>query len=99
MTITLVLANEPAYNHQVKVYPNPSKGIFTVEIEEIANGKDAKTLEVIDIMGRSIFQKHIETSGGKHYEIIDISGQATGQYFLRITGKNGDEVQKVIKEN
>ena len=99
MAITLVLASEPEYNNQVKVYPNPNKGIFTVEIEEIANGKDTKTLEVIDLMGRSIFQKNIETSGGKHYEIIDISTQATGQYFLRITGKKGDEVRKVIKEN
>jgi len=73
----------------IAVYPNPAKDFVTV------NGKNSlKSIELFDIQGR-ILQTVIEN---KKTTTIDLSGKASGVYFLRITSEKGIMVSKLIKE-
>jgi hypothetical protein len=96
MTITLVLANEEGLKNSVNIYPNPSNGIFTVEFNETKLSKDLE-IEVVDVLGRSIYTQKVKPFNGKHYEALDLSNNPNGQYFLRIIGAEKYEVRKVLK--
>jgi Secretion system C-terminal sorting domain len=96
MTITLVLANEEELKNSVSIYPNPSNGIFTIEFTEIKFSKDLE-IEVVDLLGRSIYSQKVKPFNGKHYEALDISNNPNGQYFLRIIEADKNEVRKVVK--
>jgi hypothetical protein len=96
MTITLVLANEEELNNSVNIYPNPNNGIFTIEFNktELSNNLE---IEVVDLLGRSIYTQKVKPFNGKHYEALNLSNNPNGQYFLRIIGAEKNEVWKVVK--
>lgn len=63
--------------YDYKAYPNPSSGIFNIEISK----KDMdKSLTVFDLTGRVVLCKKIENS----IEKIDLSEFSTGVYILSI---------------
>ena len=70
----------------ISVFPNPSKGNFTVNTEEIF------TLEIIDILGKRLDVKTINGTT----EIN--SNLAAGTYFLRFTNENTSQVKKLLVE-
>ena len=74
----------------IKVYPNPSNGEFTVEL----NSNDLKTIEVSDLTGRLV-----KSYTGKDEQVnINIKTLANGVYYLKILSENTVEVIKVVKD-
>ncbi len=66
-------------NNGIKVYPNPSNGIFRIEGLE---SNRQNNIEIYSIDGKLISQKKSD----KMLEMIDISGQIAGRYLLFING-------------
>ncbi len=94
-------------NHiEVIVFPNPSTGIFTLQIADIyqpiANGK----IEVYNILGEKIMNEPLrpmtQGQGGQAQgdNKIDLSAQPTGIYLYRVTDEYGQLIGsgKLIKE-
>ena len=53
---------------------------------------------ITDFMGREIFEEVIQVHG-VHTEVFDMSGEASGVYFVRITNHSGQLfVEKLILE-
>jgi len=77
----------------VKVYPNPSNGIFNIEKTNTVNLVKA---EIHDINGRVI--RTIDLSKMSTTKAIDLSGAASGMYFMTITSENARGVVKLIKQ-
>jgi PKD repeat protein len=75
----------------VSVFPNPSaNGIFTID----AGASQSKTtVHVFNIVGKEILTKE---STGISKQVIDLSSQANGSYFVRIQNDNGSVVKKVV---
>ncbi len=73
---------------EVVIYPNPSKGLFTIAIQ-----KDAK-VEVRDLLGKVIYANQLKAGNS----IIDISNYRSGIYLLSVNTENGSIVNKLIKE-
>jgi hypothetical protein len=76
-----------------QVYPNPSSGTFKVESN---NGfENVKKILVYNANGKAV--KSIEISGRPDaIYTIDLGTQASGLYFVKITGENVDEQVKVM---
>lgn len=72
---------------KLSIYPNPSKGIFTIE----GRRKNAE-VKVTNVQGKIVYQNKL--LGNKH--VIDISRQAKGLYCISISSEDGIEVHKVI---
>ena len=72
----------------VKVYPNPTRGIVNVE------GSDMTAIEVYDVSSRRM---HSAKEVGNRYT-FDMSGYASGSYYIRVTTQHGTVVKKVIKK-
>lgn len=71
---------------KVKIYPNPSKGLFTVQ------GNDIQFIEIVNIKGRIINKSLIED---KQFN-IDLSKQPKGVYILKIVTNKGFITRKII---
>lgn len=73
------------------VYPNPSaNGLFTVDM---GNGSGKTILTVYNIIGNVLLEKEINASGK---QMLDLSNQANGSYFIKIKNDNSNTIKKII---
>jgi ELWxxDGT repeat protein len=70
---------------QVLVYPNPSTGMFNVNLQ----GNEPATIKVFDLQGREILQQVNST-------VVDLSGHPQGVYFMQISTASGTRCQKIL---
>ncbi|MBQ6771871.1 MAG: leucine-rich repeat domain-containing protein [Bacteroidales bacterium] len=71
----------------VKVYPNPSNGIFHIE------GQGIRKIEVFNGIGQAIMSE--ETCADSFQ--IDLGSQAKGMYTLRVITDDGVKVNQIVK--
>ena len=89
----LSVAEFNAIDNLIKVYPNPSNGIFNIEKINTTNLVKA---EIHDINGR--FIKALDLSNMSTTKAVDLSQAASGMYFMTITSENSKGVVKLIKQ-
>ncbi len=78
---------------EVKVYPNPSSGIFNLEIPELGNTQIV--IKIYNLMGSVIYTNVV--TGRENIQLIDISDKAKGIYFLCVeSDKNVVFNKKII---
>ena len=71
----------------IKIYPNPTNGIFSIESEyKIEN------IEIFNTVGIKLFSKNINNNSLK----LDLSNFAKGQYFIIIKLDEYQKVEKII---
>jgi len=71
----------------LSIYPNPNKGVFTLNIKE----KNV-VVEIMNTQGQVVLTKNNVNTN----EQIDLSNNAKGIYFLTVTSNEGVTTQKVI---
>lgn len=67
------------------IYPNPSRGIFTLEVVEFTT-EHKISLSIFDFSGREILKEDLYTTRGL-IKAIDLSANSTGTYVLHIRGE------------
>ncbi|OXG09126.1 putative secreted protein (Por secretion system target) [Flavobacterium araucananum] len=73
----------------LKVYPNPSHGIFNIQIE------NSSKLEVYDNLEKELKSENLTEGISK----IDLSRFPSGLYFLKVTNENNQvKTVKVVKK-
>ncbi len=72
----------------VKVYPNPTNGVFNVLLPD----EEISSVQITDISGKIILSKEAQ---GK--TVLDLSREKSGVYFLQIENAKGVVVKKIIK--
>ena len=71
------------------IYPNPSSGIFTLNMNNILNAK----VFVYDTHGNSLFTKDCRNETNPQ---IDLSNQSKGIYFVEMVAGNERRTEKII---
>lgn len=80
---------------EIKVYPNPNKGVFSVSFD--ASEVGTANVQVSDVTGRTVYAKDMNVTVGSNEASIDLTGQAAGVYMLRFTnGAQSRNVKVVI---
>lgn len=79
--------NEKKYINTFKIYPNPSNGLFNIEMENYQNS----VYEILDLNGKIIFSSKIISEITE----INLTGK-TGVFILRIINENGVSIEKII---
>ena len=77
------------------VYPNPTRGEFSVELGQLSSSQEAISVRVYSSSGNLISTLSKEIKDGKI--LIDISQQSTGIYFLKIGDANTQTI-KILKQ-
>lgn len=75
------------YAEGVSVYPNPSNGMITVTNDKSYNN----TIEVFDVAGQLVFSDEVNSE-----TTIDLKGNGTGVYLVKITNEIGTVVERVV---
>ncbi|MGD1843787.1 MAG: S8 family serine peptidase [Salibacteraceae bacterium] len=76
----------------LEVFPNPSQGLFNYELPQ--NSSETVEIEVTDVTGRVILRESLvstKTSNGQ----IDLSQEAAGIYYLKVTSGDREEQLKL----
>lgn len=77
----------------LKVYPNPSKNVFNVELSNVDTQLNRVEVELYSAYGSLILKYQLNSP----VEKIDLSNYADGIYLLRLTLENKVSVRKLIK--
>lgn len=75
---------------QINVYPNPSTGVFNVELTSNAT----KDIQVIDLTGRIIYAEKTSTNKLS----LNLNAYPAGIYYLKVNAENAIKTIKLIKE-
>ncbi len=82
------------YNNPLKIFPNPSNGLFQVQLPE--PDEDAASLQIFNGQGQQVFCKDI--SDDVHNTLtIDLTGFSKGLYLIYYSGKE-TRTERVIIE-
>lgn len=80
---TLETGNEeviPEKHGFFRVYPNPTPGLFTLEMTESASGGNIR-VEIFSLMGERVLQSELPLM--KQYQ-LDLSGRQPGLYLIKV---------------
>ncbi|MFC2103964.1 kelch repeat-containing protein [Bacteroidota bacterium] len=94
-TITVGVVNEIEeilFSNSIKVYPNPTSNKLFIEINYES---DQLKLEVLNIIGQTLFIKEVEQNGDSKVE-LDLSNYSKGVYFIRIYDEKYNYTRKVL---
>ena len=81
-----------------KIYPNPTKGLVTIALNEVAGLPIS--IEVYDLLGRKVSQLVETTSGYEQKFNVDLSDLSTEQMFIfQVQVGDKKEAYKVMKSN
>ncbi|SDM25576.1 conserved repeat domain-containing protein/Por secretion system C-terminal sorting domain-containing protein [Catalinimonas alkaloidigena] len=89
-----VTTTSAALDRHVQLYPNPSAGYFQLKWAEAPHG--SLTLEVVDLMGRTVWRKSVRNQQEVLEEAIDLRLQPAGLYSLRVQTPAGQLLRKIV---
>jgi len=96
-TFTTTTENKKeAIGAAVLIYPNPNKGVFTLEVE---NSKvDDVGIVVLNGLGQEVLNQKISGLSGTYTKEFDFSGLGKGVYQIRVTTGKGTVSKQVLVE-
>lgn len=77
----------------VKIYPNPSEGLVTIDFSQL--GESNAQIQVTDARGTLIESKMVHELS----TTLDLRQQASGLYFVEVSNARGREVYKISLKN
>ena len=80
--------------NSVCVFPNPSKGIFTLYFSE--NTENLNKIQINDITGKTIYFNNEPKISKNNIFVIDISDKKAGIYLLKLKYNNTTYTNKII---
>ncbi len=86
---------ENAFEGKLAVYPNPTKGIFTIDLKNTT--ADNYSIVVSDMLGKEVFASSSFVNGS-FKENIDLSAFDKGVYLLSISNSNTSITEKIVIE-
>jgi hypothetical protein len=87
------LSQEPEARATIIVYPNPSSGIFTLEINGITHS-DKVRVEIFSARGEKLLTKEMI---GERKHLFSLSDRPAGIYFVRVITGQIAETIKVVR--
>ncbi|MEM1215158.1 MAG: T9SS type A sorting domain-containing protein [Bacteroidota bacterium] len=91
--------NDPVVQGEyVRIYPNPTKGVFQLEVVGLEARELFLPLEVYDVRGRRLYRSQLPQYNGQYTGALSLYAYPTGTYFLRILDDRLPGLIRVVKE-
>ncbi|MBX7241173.1 MAG: PKD domain-containing protein [Bacteroidia bacterium] len=79
---------------EVKIYPNPNSGTFTLEVSN--TNEDKIALSLFDIQGKQIFSESYSVMSGNLKKELNMSNLSEGAYFVRLSSGGKSSNYKLL---
>jgi len=87
---TVGIHNIESSINNLKLYPNPTGGVFTVLLLDFVN----TTITVYDVLGQEVlFQKAVSDK-----TVINLTNHKNGIYFVKLMTQQGSIIKRIIKQ-
>ena len=87
--------DEDVFNGKLSVHPNPSKGIFNIDLIDVQNGD--YLISVSNILGEVLYSENKDINSSSSTN-LDLSDMKSGVYMLNIQNDNNIISRKIIIE-
>lgn len=87
--------DEAKLDHEILIFPNPNNGIFQIELSGTV--KDKASLEVVDLMGRSIHKQDMKANQYFAESQINLEEIPSGHYIVKIITNDRVYVKEFVK--
>jgi len=84
-------------NAQVHIYPNPTQGVFKVDISGLVANSHHLELQIFDAGGKRIQTVKIPKYDNRYQGLVSLSVQPVGLYFLKFKTEKLKELFPIIK--
>lgn len=91
-TNTCALSSGVFKSYAIKVYPNPSTGVFNLNLPAIFNAE----VEVFNTLWQKVYQNNVKN---QQDVVLDLGHLNKGLYLLKVNTENGDKFQEKIVVN
>ncbi|MEO6166637.1 MAG: T9SS type A sorting domain-containing protein, partial [Chitinophagales bacterium] len=81
---------------ELTVYPNPAASATTLHFSTVYGGE--VTLKLFDAVGHSIDAWTLLSEDGEYVQEINLSGLASGLYYVRVMSEGTDQTIKIVKQ-
>jgi len=81
-------------NDNLKIYPNPTNGNFTLDIESLKS--ETIEINILNMAGELVFKDKVQISEGKNQKNIDSKYFSKGVYLVKIKTSKGVINKKLI---
>jgi serine protease AprX len=89
--------DENDFTRNLVVYPNPSKGDFTINFESNFNSNDSDVqVDIYDIQGRLIYKNNFKNTSSIFNQTISLDNAKSGIYMLNISSGTGVTSRKLV---
>ena len=65
------------------MFPNPTEGVFVIEIKEAFNVSGDVNIEIYDAVGNKVYENAFNSFGGQIEARIDLSNQPSGIFIMK----------------
>ena len=79
------------------IYPNPTKGVFTINVSNARENANNK-YSIYDVTGRLVSSKDLGKVSNNFSETIDLSSFNSGLYFINLSLDGVISTRKIIKD-
>ena len=80
----------------LKIYPSPVSDQLNIETENLPAGE--YTLRIINLSGKEMINEQITINNSEQDHMVDVNDLPAGIYMVIIHNKDGQFIQKVVKE-
>ncbi|MCX6310133.1 MAG: T9SS type A sorting domain-containing protein, partial [Bacteroidetes bacterium] len=80
----------------ISVFPNPTENIISLQSKNIEGNNSI--LSIMDISGRILLEKNVETPNGELNNNIDLRSFSSGIYFVQVKTEKAIYSVKVVRE-
>jgi len=93
-TVPVPFTETEAGGLSIRVFPNPSQGVFNLEIMDDGNHENIK-VEVYSLVGIKVLDKQVPGAGLHQF---DLSGHERGLYLLRVSSGHAMQTLRLLKQ-
>lgn len=78
----------------LQLYPNPSSGEFTIQINSLTNG--IYHIKVVDLVGKEVYQQELSCNAGSNLQKLNLHYLESGIYLVHIKKGEGTITKKLF---
>ena len=93
--VNQISVDEDFMNGTLKIYPNPTRGLFNVEFAT-ASATDVE-ISIVNMVGQ-VISNEVVTVNGLYNNQFDLSNESAGVYFIKFTTEEGVLTERITVE-